>query len=228
MDHASCGLGNAARGRSERSLAAARFSRGGATSGLHPEIDVATYEKPAVSRSAADSNGGSVVTLARPTWAVADPALSFAATFPEVIEVRIFTDLGRRQLVGVIELISPSNKDRSGERRAFAAKSAAYLQQGVSVVLIDIVTSKRFNLHNEVVQLLAAPAQAIMPDDAVIYAASYRPTVRGDQPQIDVWHEALTVGRPLPTMPLRLTGDLFVPVQFEATYMETCRRRRLM
>jgi hypothetical protein len=29
-------------------------------------------------------------------------------------------------------------------------------------------------------------------------------------------------------MPLRLTGDLFVPVDFEATYMEACRRRRLV
>ena len=27
-------------------------------------------------------------------------------------------------------------------------------------------------------------------------------------------------------MPLRLTGDLFVPVEFEATYQETCRQRR--
>jgi hypothetical protein len=26
---------------------------------------------------------------------------------------------------------------------------------------------------------------------------------------------------------LRLTGDLFVPVDFEATYQEACRRRRL-
>jgi hypothetical protein len=29
-------------------------------------------------------------------------------------------------------------------------------------------------------------------------------------------------------LPLRLTGDLFVPVDFEATYVETCRRRRLL
>ena len=28
-------------------------------------------------------------------------------------------------------------------------------------------------------------------------------------------------------MPLRLTGDLFVPVEFELTYLETCRQRRL-
>lgn len=199
-----------------------------ATSGLHPEIDVATYEKPAVARSAADNNGGGVATLAPPTWEVAQATLSFAATFPEVIEVRIITDLGRTQLVGVVELVSPSNKDRAGVRRAFAAKTAAYLQQGVSVVLIDIVTSKRFNLHNEIAQMLAAPAEAMLPADQVIYATSYRPTVRDDRPQIDLWQEQLALGKPLPTMPLRLTGDLFVPIQFEVTYFETCRRRRLV
>lgn len=199
-----------------------------ATSGLHPEIDIATYEQPSVSLAAEPGNGGGVVTLARPAWQVAAPALSFDAMFPEVIEVRIFTDLGQRKLVGVIKLVSPSNKDRPGERRAFAAKTAAYLQQGVSVVIIDIVTSKRSNLHNDVVELLAAPAVAKMPAEHSIYAASYRPTVRDDKPQIDLWHEPLAVGSPLPTMPLRLTGDLFVPVQFESTYLETCRRRRLV
>jgi hypothetical protein len=28
-------------------------------------------------------------------------------------------------------------------------------------------------------------------------------------------------------LPLRLTGDLFIPVDFEAAYQEACRRRRL-
>jgi hypothetical protein len=199
-----------------------------ATSGLHPEIDVATYERPSVPVVAPPAGNGGVATRARPTWQVAEPALSFAVTFPEVIEVRVYTDVGRRKLVGVIELVSPSNKDRPGERRAFAAKTAAYLQRGVSVVLIDIVTSKRFNLHNEIVQLLAAPAEAALPAEQAVYAASYRPTLRDDKPQVDLWREPLTVGTPLPTMPLRLTGDLFVPVQFEATYLETCRRRRLI
>src|SRR5947209_16687259 len=77
-----------------------------ATSGLRPEIDVATYERPTVALAAPPAgNGGGVATLARPKWEVADPALSFAVTFPEVIEVRVYTDVGRRKLVGVIELV---------------------------------------------------------------------------------------------------------------------------
>ena len=37
----------------------------------------------------------------------------------------------------------------------------------------------------------------------------------------------LCIGSPLPVMPLRLAGDTFVPINFEATYQEACRRRRL-
>jgi hypothetical protein len=29
------------------------------------------------------------------------------------------------------------------------------------------------------------------------------------------------------TLPLRLTGDLLIPVDLEAAYLEACRRRRL-
>ncbi len=55
---------------------------------------------------------------------------------------------------------------------------------------------------------------------------AYRP-VRRKRDQIDLWMHRLAVGSPLPTMPLRLTGNLFVPVDLEAPYTEACRRRRL-
>jgi len=136
--------------------------------------------------------------------------------------------LADRKLVAVVALISPTNKDRPGERRAFAANSVAYLQQGVSVVVIDIVTSKPFNLHNEVLELLEVPLSAAMPGDQTIYAVSYRPALRESKPVLQLWLEPLVVGQPVPTMPVPLTEDLFVPVEFESTYLETCRRRRLI
>jgi hypothetical protein len=92
----------------------------------------------------------------------------------------------------------------------------------VSVVVIDIVTPRRANLHNELLAYLKAP-DGLLPEKDHLYAAAYRPVLRDQKPQIDVWAEACQVSAPLPTMPLRLTGDLFVPVEFEATYLETCR-----
>ena len=66
-----------------------------------------------------------------------------------------------------------------------------------------------------------------MTDQASLYAVAYRPVLREERAEIDIWSTKFNVGDPLPTLPLRLTGDLFVPVDFEAAYQEACRRRRL-
>ena len=66
------------------------------------------------------------------------------------------------------------------------------------------------------------------PVDVTLYATAYRPAQRGREEQIDLWMRPLALGAPLPLLPLRLTGDLFVPVDFEVAYLEACRRRRLL
>lgn len=197
--------------------------------GPSAEIDVATFARPATPAiPAPPSMGNGAVATMPQAWAVPAATCTIPALFPGCFEVRIFADRGGWLLVGVIELVSPSNKDRAEERRAFAAKCASLLHEGVSVVLIDIVTSRRANLHNEILDQLSGTEAARLPDDVFLYAAAYRPTLRQDRSEIDVWTERCAVGSSLPTMPLRLTGDLFVPVEFEAAYVETCRRRRVL
>jgi hypothetical protein len=195
-------------------------------SGPHVEIDVGTFERSGLATSPSPTNGGGVATLPE-VYAPPQALTSIAAVFPDCFEVRVFTTRDGRRLVGAIELISPGNKDRTDDRQAFVAKCASYLHEGVSVVIIDVVTSRRANLHNELMRWWNAPA-ALLPDEVQLYAAAYRPVLREKTPQIDVWAERCVVAAPLPTMPLRLTGDLFVPVEFEATYLETCRQRRLI
>ncbi len=193
--------------------------------GARLEIDVATFELP-TTPPPPPANGSPVATLPR-TWA--PPAARWAApvTFPDCFEVRITTP-GGWHLLAAIELISPANKDRPAERQAFATKCAGYLHQGASVVLIDVVTSRHANLHTEVLRLLGLTDAAPLPEGTHLYAASYRPVLREERSEIDVWVEPCVLGAPLPVMPLRLTGDWFVPVEFETTYTETCRRRRLL
>jgi Protein of unknown function (DUF4058) len=147
--------------------------------------------------------------------------------YPDSFEVRVFSTTRGLTLVAAIELISPANKDRPEERRAFATKCASYLHQGVSLIIIDVVTNRRANLHNDVVRTLAVGDEFLLADEQNLYAVAYRPVLRQERAQIDLWTEPCAVGEPLPTMPLRLTGDLFVPVDFETAYRETCRRRRL-
>jgi hypothetical protein len=147
---------------------------------------------------------------------------------PTTFEVRIFATEGGRKLVGAIELIGPGNKHQPDDRRAFATKCASYLHKGVSLILIDIVTNRRANLHNETMRLMEAGPQYELPDDGNLYAVAYRPVLRKERAEIDVWPATFRVGEPLPQLPLRLTGDLFIPVDFEAAYQEACRRRRLI
>jgi hypothetical protein len=148
--------------------------------------------------------------------------------FSDKFEIRVFARSGGLTLVGAIELVSPSNKDRPEEQSAFAAKCATYLHQGVSLIIVDIVTNRRANLHNATMRLLGAPAELDLPREVLVYAAAYRPVLREGRCEIDAWPLACAIGLPLPRLPLRLTGDLFVPVDFETTYVETCRRRRLL
>ena len=77
------------------------------------------------------------------------------AVFPDDFEIQVFSGEGGPILVAAIELVSPANKDRGETRRAFAAKCAAYLQRGIGLIVIDIVTSRHANLHDELVGLLA-------------------------------------------------------------------------
>jgi hypothetical protein len=190
------------------------------------EIDVATFERLAA-RPDSEPNGTPIATPTPPAWAPPVPARTLPAVFPDEFEVRIVSTSGGLTLVAAIELISPGNKDRPEERRAFAAKCASYLYRGVALIIIDVVTNRRANLHNETMRLMNAPDVFLLPDDADLYAVAYRPVLRQDKPEIDLWTAPVAVGLPLPTLPLRLTGDLFVPVDFEAAYQEACRRRRL-
>lgn len=147
---------------------------------------------------------------------------------PDRFEVLVFRQFSGRQLVGAIELIGPGNKDSDETREAFAMKVASYLHEGVCVLIVDVVTERRANLHDEIVRLMHMPADLRLPPEPPLYAATYRPVIRENRPQIDIWVNAFNVGDPLPTMPLRLIADYFVPVELEATYMEACRRRRLV
>ena len=76
--------------------------------------------------------------------------------------------------------------------------------------------------------MMAAREEYLMPVETTLYAVAYRPVLREDKAEIDLWPTPLAVGQSLPTMPLRLLNDLFVPVELEATYTETCRKRRLI
>lgn len=183
------------------------------------EIDIAALKKPT------ESNGAS--TPLRSGWQPLTAAESCPAIFPERFEVLVYRMFGGRQLVGAIELVSPGNKDRDEAKAAFANKVVSYLHEGVSVIVMDVVTELHANLHNDIARLMRFPDTLQFPPETGLYAAAYRPVIRNDEPELDVWTYPLAVGDPLPTVPLRLIADYFVPVDFEAAYTDA-RQRRLI
>jgi len=195
--------------------------------GVGFEIDVAAYQGQSAPEEPA-SGGAALATLVAPAYAPPVPDRTIPAAFPDTFEVRVFSTTAGLTLVGVIELVSPGNKDRAAERLAFATKCASYLAQGVSLIVMDIVTNRHANLHNAIMRLMEAAPNLDLPAEVTLYATAYRPARRGQQEEIDLWMRSLALGAPLPILPLRLIGDFFVPVDFELAYQEACRRRRLL
>lgn len=161
------------------------------------------------------------------TYAPPAPTAVRPAVFPEEAEVQVVDERESLRLVAVIELVSPSNKASPTARRAFATKCAAYLQRGVGVVLADIVTSRHFNLFNDLVEVMGWDEGVRMPEGAHLYAVSFRPARRGERDEIDLWCEALAVGAAVPAMPLALRGAFTLPLELGGCYEDACRRSRV-
>ncbi|HVS36349.1 MAG TPA: DUF4058 family protein [Gemmataceae bacterium] len=186
------------------------------------EADVAEFD-----RAAAETGNGAAGGVAVQTWAPPAAVMTMPAAFPDDMEVQVRDQTDDARLVAVVELVSPRNKDRDDSRPAFAAKCAAYLQRGVGLVVIDVVTSRQSNLHNEMIRMMNWGDTFLLPADALLYAAAYRPVRRQNVNQIDVWPSALTLGQALPQLPLALRGGPAVPLKLEASYADACQRSRI-
>jgi hypothetical protein len=185
------------------------------------EIDVAAFEKDAPRAAQPDHGGGAAVAV----WAPPRPTLRVQTDLSELAEyeVRVYDTKRLRRLVAAIELVSPSNKDRPDSRQAFVVKCVSLLNQGVSVSIIDLVTVRHFNLYDELLTLIGHPDPTMRPDAPPIYAAALRRVQGTNNGWLDTWSHTLQVGRPLPTLPLWLSGGDVVPLELELVYEDTCR-----
>jgi hypothetical protein len=198
-------------------------------SGAYVEIDVATYEKDDPDPSTQEAGNGNAGGVATAVWAPARPTLRLVTDLPalEEYEVRVYDTKRGRRLVAAVEIVSPANKDRPEHRRAFVAKCAALLQKLVSVTIIDLVTTRNFNLYRDLLELIGQEDPSLGPEPPPLYAVACRTTKRGDAWLLETWDHALTLGQLLPTLPLWLADNLAVPLELEECYEETCRILRI-
>jgi len=185
------------------------------------EIDVATMEL-------ARPGDREAVTA---TWSPPRPRIAAKVDFAHLdsYEIRVYQDLGGgAELRAAIELVSPGNKDRKGSRRTFAAKCAGYLQHGIGVVIVDVVTARSANLHAELFDVLEVKSRrASWASPTKLYAVAYKAVTVRKSPRVEAWPEVLTLGKALPVLPLWLALDLCVPVRLESSYLATCRSLRI-
>ena len=194
------------------------------------EIDVATFEEagPAAAHHACSRDAIDYPPVQGSAgWIIPVPTQTISmALLIDTVEVLVFNREAGPTLAGAIELVSPANKDRPAHHDAFVSKCAAYLQQGIGLMVVDVVTDRRANLHNDLLARLGAPDVGLW--EAELYAVSYRPVHRAGHPSLDMWEASVAVGSSLPTMPLWLRGNLCFPVDLDATYNRTCREHRII
>ncbi len=173
--------------------------------------DVAEFE---LTPREARGNGGIAVASF-----TASAMQTMPAIFPDDIEIHVADARNRRRLVAVIEIVSPANKKEKPERDAFVAKCAAYLHKGIGLMIVDVVTERKANLHDELLKFLEQSDTFAMKPPSRIYVTSYRPVRRRKKDLIDLWKWTLRIDEPLPTAPLCLTGGPLHPLDLESTYM---------
>jgi hypothetical protein len=194
---------------------------------VHPggsaEIDVATFEEAnteLAGNGPEDTHGG----VATAVWAPARPTLAVVTDLPSVgeYEVRVFDIKRGCRLVAAVEIVSPANKDRDEHRKAFVAKCVALLQERVSVTIVDLVTTRNFNLYHELLEMIGQEDPALGPEPSPLYTVACRGTRNDKTWLLETWMHPLAIGQPLPTVPLWLADNLALPLNLEESYEQTC------
>ena len=196
--------------------------------GSYFEIDVCAYEEddPKTLGFSAKGDSGSVATA---TWAPPKPTFTADVDLTEqyAYEVLVYDQSRGRLLVAAVEIVSPANKDRPENRRAFVTKCAALLQQGVCVSIVDLVTTRNFNLYADLLALFDRPDPAFAPNPPSVYAVTCRCRKVGQTSRLESWAYPLAIGEPLPNLPIWLSDEFKVTLELEASYEETCRVLRI-
>ncbi len=193
-------------------------------SGSSAEIDVATFRDEAGTPGATGDGNGNTGGVATAVWAPPRPTLTVATDLParDVTEVRVYDEKSGRRLVAAVEIVSPANKDRPEHRQAFVSKCVGMLQELVSIVVVDVVTTRGANLHEELLEAIGQSDPILSPESPSSYAAACRSTKVEKKWLLETWAYPLAIGRPLPKVPLWVADDLAVPLELEESYEESC------
>ncbi len=118
-------------------------------------------------------------------------------------------------VVAVIEIVSPGNKDSRHAIRDFARKAVALLEAGVHLLIVDLFppsTRDPQGIHKVIWDRLHDEPFELPPDKRLTLAA-YEAGA-----ETVAYVDPVAVGEPLPDMPLFFAPGRYVPCPLEATY----------
>ena len=118
-------------------------------------------------------------------------------------------------VVAVIEIVSPGNKDSKHAVRSFARKAVEFLTSGVHLLIVDLFPPNPRNpqgIHKLIWDRIRDEPYE-QPSDKPLTVAAYSAGT-----SIEGYIEPVAVGDPLPEMPIFLTPDRYVRCPLEASY----------
>ncbi len=173
-----------------------------------PEADVITLE---LASRVEQTPGGVAVALQAPKARfVTRTAVSYARKANRVTVRHPDGDV-----VAVIEIVSPGNKDSRHAIQAFARKAIAFLDAGVHLLIVDLFPPGPRDpqgIHKVIWDYLHEEPFALPPDKKLTLAAYEVST------ETVAYVEPVAVGDPLPDMPVFLAAEQYVLCPLEAAY----------
>ncbi len=127
----------------------------------------------------------------------------------------VIRHISRHQVVAMVEILSPGNKNNQNGLNAFVRKAREVLAAGIHLLLVDLFPPSPRDprgIHGAVWGEDCGEDYAV-PADKPLTCVAY---VGGAGAEAFI--EPVAVGDALPEMPLFLTPEVYVSVPLEATY----------
>jgi hypothetical protein len=122
------------------------------------------------------------------------------------------------EVIAIIEIVSPGNKNSRHALRSFLEKTLGFLQQGIHLLIIDLHPPSRRDpqgIHKAIWDEFRDEPFELPPDKPLTLAA-YSAGV-----PIKAFIEPVAVGDPLPDMPVFLDPDTYILAPLEPSYLAT-------
>ncbi|MFO0801557.1 MAG: DUF4058 family protein [Gemmataceae bacterium] len=192
-----------------------------ATLGKFYELDIGVLDS-VQQELPPESKAGGVATLPR---VAPRPTMTTELDIGEhyEFEVLIHEEVFEKRLVAAVEFVSPANKDRAEHRKAFVAKCGSLLQSGVCVAIVDVVTTRSFNLYEQLLDYFEVEDSLLKPAAPGLYCVSCRSAKGVSESRFETWFYPIELGKPIPELPVWLDDGLHVMLDLEGSYEQTCK-----